>query len=164
MAAVTICSDFGAPPPQIKSLTVSIVSTSICYELMGLDAMTLVFWILSFKPAFSLSSFTLIDSRPIPVTAAFGSRTLYWPCWTYINEEEALSNQEDKMITLQWLVSLSPIILIPMGHVQQWPHWQEWRLNNMDLPPPCPTECLSCQLQRPILSPKHGHLVIDLLH
>ena len=36
MAAVTICSDFGAPP-QIKSVTVSIVSPSICYEVMGPD-------------------------------------------------------------------------------------------------------------------------------
>ena len=29
-------------------------------ELMGLDAMILVFWMLSFKPTFSLSSFTFI--------------------------------------------------------------------------------------------------------
>ena len=41
MAAATICSDFGAP--KIKSLTVSIVSASICHEVMGLDAMILVF-------------------------------------------------------------------------------------------------------------------------
>ena len=39
MAAVTICSDFGAPPPQIKSVTVSIVSPYICHEIMGPDAM-----------------------------------------------------------------------------------------------------------------------------
>ena len=32
----------------------------ICHEVMGLDAMILVFWMLSFKPAFSLSSFTFI--------------------------------------------------------------------------------------------------------
>ena len=31
-------------PPQIKSVTVSIVSPSICHEVMGLDAMILVFW------------------------------------------------------------------------------------------------------------------------
>ena len=31
------------PPPKIKSLTVSIVSPSICHEVMGLDAMILVF-------------------------------------------------------------------------------------------------------------------------
>ena len=30
-------------PKKIKSLTVSIVSPSICHEVMGLDAMTLVF-------------------------------------------------------------------------------------------------------------------------
>ena len=41
-------------PPKIKSLTVSIVSTSICHELMGLGAMILVFWMLSSKPTFSL--------------------------------------------------------------------------------------------------------------
>ena len=58
MAAVTICSDLESP--KIKSLTVSIVSPSICHEVMGLDAMILIFWMLSFKPTFSLYSFTLI--------------------------------------------------------------------------------------------------------
>ena len=42
-------------PPKIKSFTVSTVSPSICHEVMGLDAMILVFWMLSFKSAFSLS-------------------------------------------------------------------------------------------------------------
>ena len=45
---------------KIKSVTVSIVSPSICHEVMRPDAMTLVFGMLSFKPAFSLSSFTFI--------------------------------------------------------------------------------------------------------
>ena len=45
---------------KIKSVTVSIVSSSICQEVMGPDAMIFVFWILSFKPAFSLSFFTSI--------------------------------------------------------------------------------------------------------
>ena len=47
-------------PPKIKSLTVYTVSPSICHELMGPDAMVLVFRMLSFKPAFSLSSFIFI--------------------------------------------------------------------------------------------------------
>ena len=34
---------------------------SICHEVMGLDAMILVFWMLSFKLAFSFSSFTFIN-------------------------------------------------------------------------------------------------------
>ena len=47
-------------PKNIKSATVSIVSPSICLEVMGPDAMILVFWMLSFNPTFSLSSFTFI--------------------------------------------------------------------------------------------------------
>ena len=45
---------------KIKSVTVSIVSPSISHEVMGPDAMILVFLMLSFKPAFSFSSFTFI--------------------------------------------------------------------------------------------------------
>ena len=41
--------------PKIKSDTVSTVSPSICHEVMGPDAMIFVFWMLSFKPTFSLS-------------------------------------------------------------------------------------------------------------
>ena len=47
-------------PKKIKSFTVSTVFPSICYEVMGPDAMILVFWMLSFKPTFSLSSCTVI--------------------------------------------------------------------------------------------------------
>ena len=47
-------------PQKIKSATVSTVSPSICHEVMGPDAMILVFWMLSFKPTFSLSFFTFI--------------------------------------------------------------------------------------------------------
>ena len=58
MVAVSICSDFGAQ--KSKVCPVSTVYPSICHEVMGLDAMILVFWMLSFKPAFSLFSFTFI--------------------------------------------------------------------------------------------------------
>ena len=47
-------------PKQRKSVTASTFSPSICHEVMGPDAMILVFWMLSFKPAFSLSYCTLI--------------------------------------------------------------------------------------------------------
>ena len=47
-------------PRKMKSDTVSAVSPSICHEVMGPDAMIFVFWMLSFKPTFSLSSFTFI--------------------------------------------------------------------------------------------------------
>ena len=44
-------------PPKIKSATVFTVSPSICHEVMGTDAMILVFWMLRFKPMFSLFHF-----------------------------------------------------------------------------------------------------------
>ena len=47
-------------PQKIKSDTASTVSPSISHEVMGPDAMILVFWMLSFKSTFSLSSFTSI--------------------------------------------------------------------------------------------------------
>ena len=47
-------------PRKVKSVPVSIVSPSICHEVMGLDTMIFIFWMLSFKPAFSLSSFTFM--------------------------------------------------------------------------------------------------------
>ena len=50
-------------PRKIKSATVSTVSPSICHEVMGPDAMILVFWMLSFKPTFSLSCFIFIPKK-----------------------------------------------------------------------------------------------------
>ena len=47
-------------PKKIKSVTISIVSPSICHDVLGPDAMILVFWMLSIKPTFSLSSFTFV--------------------------------------------------------------------------------------------------------
>ena len=57
-------------PRKIKSVSVSTFSPSICHEVMGLNVMILVFWMLNFKPAFSLfswalSSFLLSDIRVV---------------------------------------------------------------------------------------------------
>ena len=57
-AAVTICSDFGAFQNKVSHCL--IVSPSICHGVIGLDIMILVFWMLSFKPDFSLPSFIFI--------------------------------------------------------------------------------------------------------
>ena len=50
MAAITICSDFGAPQnkvcqcfhclPNIKSVSVSTVSPPLCHEVMGAELIT----------------------------------------------------------------------------------------------------------------------------
>ena len=54
-------------PKKIKSVTVSIVSPPICHEVMGPDAMILVFGMLSFKPTFSLSFSLSSRSSLVPV-------------------------------------------------------------------------------------------------
>ena len=56
--------------PKIKSATVSTVSSFICHEVMGPYTLILVFWMLSFKPTFSLSSFTFIK-RPSSVFSKY---------------------------------------------------------------------------------------------
>ena len=58
MAAVTICNDFGARKNKVCHCFHCF--PIYCHKVMVLDAMILVFWTLSFKPTFSLSSFTFI--------------------------------------------------------------------------------------------------------
>ena len=58
MAGVTVCSDFGAQENKICYWFH--FPLSISHEMTGLDVMIFIFWMLSFKPAFSLSSFTFI--------------------------------------------------------------------------------------------------------
>ena len=76
--------------PQKWSLTVSTVSPPICHEVMGPDAMILVFWMLSFKPTLSLSSFTFINrlfsSSSLSATRVVSSENLrllifLWQSW-----------------------------------------------------------------------------------
>ena len=69
-------------PRKIKSVTVSIFSLYICHEVMGPDPMILVFWMLSFKPDFSLSSFTFIKKLfSYPSLSAI--RVVYLHTWGY---------------------------------------------------------------------------------
>ena len=69
-------------PPKIKSATVSIIFP-IFHEVMRLDAMILVFWMLSFKLTFSPSSFTFIkrffSSSSLSVLRVVLSA--YWGYW-----------------------------------------------------------------------------------
>ena len=58
VAAINIHSDFGAQENKVCHCFHCF--PIIYHEVMGPDAMTLVFCMLSFRPAFSLSSFTFI--------------------------------------------------------------------------------------------------------
>ena len=60
MAAVTIHSDFGAQENKVSHCFCCFPIYLPWSDGMGPDAMIFIFWILSFKPAFSLSSFTFI--------------------------------------------------------------------------------------------------------
>ena len=69
-------------PRKIKSDTVSAVYPSISHELMGPDAMIFVFWMLSFKPTFSLSSFTFIK-RLFSSFSLSAIRVVSYDMWGY---------------------------------------------------------------------------------
>ena len=70
-------------PKKIKSVTVCIISPSICHEVIGLNAMILVFWMLSFKPAFSLSSFTFIKRLFSPSSLSALCHLHVWGYWYF---------------------------------------------------------------------------------
>ena len=72
-------------PKKIKSVTVSTISPYIYHEVMGLALMIFVFWKLSFKSAFSLSSFTFIKRLfSSPSLSAIGWCHLYiWGYWYF---------------------------------------------------------------------------------
>ena len=71
-------------PKKRKSVTTSTFPPSVCHEVMGLDAHHF-FWMLSFKPAFSLSSFTLIKrvftSSSLSVIRVY--HLYIWGCWYF---------------------------------------------------------------------------------
>ena len=90
-------------PIKIKSATVCTVSPSICYEVMGPDAMILVFWILSFKPTFSLSSFRM------------GENNSKWSNWQTTNLKNiqvghAAQFQKNKRPIKKWAKELKSIL------------------------------------------------------
>ena len=60
MAAVTICSDFGAQENKVRHCHCFHCFPSICHEGMGPDVMIFIFWMWSLKPAFSFCYFTFI--------------------------------------------------------------------------------------------------------
>ena len=68
-------------PKMIQSVTFSILCPSICNELMGPDAMILVFWMLSFKLTFSLSSRDYLV--PLHFLSLQWCHLYMWRCWYF---------------------------------------------------------------------------------
>ena len=72
-------------PKKIKSVTASTFSPSICHKVLDLDSMILVFWMLSCKSDFSLSSFTLskrLFSSPLLSAVKVASSDI-WGYWYF---------------------------------------------------------------------------------
>ena len=71
-------------PKKIIYVTTSTFSPPIYHEVVGLDAMILYFWMLSFKPAFSLSTFTII--KRLSSSSSVSSKWYHlhiWGCWYF---------------------------------------------------------------------------------
>ena len=95
-------------PPKIKSVSISVVSLSICYEVMGLVDMIFLFWMLNFNLAFSLMNsmkrqkdMTLKDEPPRSVGAHFATGD-QWRSNSRKNEETELSKNNTQL--WMWLV------------------------------------------------------------
>ena len=74
-------------PKKIKSVTVFTFLPSVYHEMIGLDAMILVFWMLSFKPAFTLSSLTFIKSLfSSSLSPIAWCHLLIWGYWYFSQE------------------------------------------------------------------------------
>ena len=72
-------------PPKIKSVTLSIASPSICHEEMELDAMILVFWVLSFKPTFHSWSWWWTGKPGMLLSMGLQRTGHDWAIWTALN-------------------------------------------------------------------------------
>ena len=69
-------------PKKIKSVTVSIVSSSICHKIMGLDAIILIFWMLSFKQTLSFYPFYCLKWVNILNEEFFAGKYMFPPSLT----------------------------------------------------------------------------------
>ena len=85
-------------PPKIKSAT---VFPSICHEMMGLDAMTFVLWMLSFRPTFSLSSFTFI-------------KRLF--SFSLLSAIRVVSSAYLRLLIFLWAILIFQLVLPPAWH------------------------------------------------
>ena len=72
-------------PKKTKAVPASTFSPSISHKVIGPDAVILVFWMLSFKPVFSLFSFTLFKFSLVRLHFLPLQRyhLHFWGCWYF---------------------------------------------------------------------------------
>ena len=88
-------------PKKIKSVTVSNFSPSICHEVMGPYAMILVFWMLSFKPAY-LTAFQM------------SWNSIWQSCLNQIRAQDAKESREMWFLPLSFL-ALNSVLSITLS-------------------------------------------------
>ena len=74
------------PRPQIKSVNASTFPPSICHEVMGLDAMILIFWMLSFRLVLIHSSISFSSTGslvPLPFLPLGWYHLHIWGYWYF---------------------------------------------------------------------------------
>ena len=122
--------------------TASTFPPYICHEVIGPDTMILVFWMLSFKPAFSLSSFTLINklfsSSSFSAIKVEWYHLHIWSCWYFSWKSwfqlvmhptwhftryilHKLNKQGDSIQLSHSFPNFEPIVLCPVLTVASWP-------------------------------------------
>ena len=103
-------------PKKRKSVTASTFSCSICHEVIGSDAMILVFWMLSFKPTFFLSSLIFIKLVSFNFLPLGWYHLHIWGCW-YFSQES----------WFQLVIHSTLIIPCPVLTVASWPTYRFFR-------------------------------------
>ena len=78
------------PQQKKKSVTVSIVSASICHEVMGPEAMILVFWMLSLCITRGMQIKTTMRYHLTPVRMVIIKKSTKNKCWREYGERGAL--------------------------------------------------------------------------
>ena len=133
MAAVTICSDFGAPKNKVWHC---FHCFPISHEVMGPDAMIFVFWMLSFKTTFSLSSFTFIKQL-FSSSSLSAIRVVHLHIWGYWY----FSRQSWFQLVTVLLLPLFCLELVFQFHFCSFPYYLLWKVFLASLLP-CFLHCL----------------------
>ena len=93
-------------PKKVRPITVSIFSQSICHEVMGPDAMILVFWMLSFKSSVILKALRKSCSSCPKTVKDRGWPEFWWP-------QENVSQKMHVHMCIWSLIKASLFVFIP---------------------------------------------------
>ena len=134
MATVTICNDFEGPK---YSLTLFPLFSYLFHEVMGPDAMIFVFWMLSFKPTFSLSSFTFIKRlfSSSLLSAKGWCHVHIWGYWYFSWQSWLLTASLIIILLLNINLDIINNQSVPGGTSDKEPNCQCWRLKRCRFTP-----------------------------